>query len=90
MRERNTKIYVTKWALTQGILEVMASVSDEYPDLANFGMYGTAHGRGREWHITAQGAIDRCEEMRRAKLASIRRQIKRIEAMTFEPKRVTA
>lgn len=83
--------YVTKYALTAGILKrpletswetsggtVMAK--DRSDPLGAF-----YHGEGREWHRTWEGAVARAEEMRKAKLASLRKSIAKLERMTWEP-----
>ena len=79
------KVWITKYALTAGLEEI------EVRDCGG-GMVETAaqswkqyfHGEGRDWHRTKEGALARCEAMRKAKLKSIDKQRKRIESLRFE------
>lgn len=80
------KFYVTKYALTTGIIEVEGRKCDsdmiEYtPKGSSYRLY--AHKEGRDWHRTREAAVQRAETMRRAKLASIEKQVKRLKAINF-------
>lgn len=93
MREDNPKIkaWIAKYALTQGIFVVTAEVcTDINEDMISqtepkpqFGAV-TYHGKGREWHETQAGAVAYAGEMRRKKIASLKKQIAKLEAMRFE------
>jgi hypothetical protein len=77
--------FVTKYALTSGIqkLQMRAIGADGAGDVAvRFMSY--FHGEGREWHRTWESALVRAEEMRKAKLASMRKSMAKIEALKFE------
>lgn len=81
------KVWITKYALTQGIIEKKARECGEGFD----GMVKTEekypayfHGEGKEWHRTKESAIKRAEEMRQKKIESLKKQIKKLEVMTFE------
>jgi len=83
------KAWITKYALTQGIFEVEGDASKEYPDMlcqtfpkSNYGGI-TYHGRGRDWHETEDGAKAQAKKMRDKKVASMLKQIKKLQAMTF-------
>ena len=75
------KVYITKLALTEGIIEV--------DDPEFYGEY-ICFGRYREfvnpcnWFRTKQEAISRAEEMRVNKIASLMKQIANLESMKFE------
>ena len=82
------KAWITKYALTSGIQEVTGSVST----IGSGGMfcygnasYGgqTAHGEGKDWHRTREGAVQRAEKMRTAKIASLRKSISKMEKLTW-------
>lgn len=78
-----TKIYVTKYALTDGPFTVEAEVSYE-GKMASWmaGGYGqTAHGK--DFWLTEQEAIADCERRRLAKIKSIDKQRKKLEQMKF-------
>ena len=81
------RFFVTKYALTEGIMVVSGEVEDGM--LRTFGgsdgsrpMY--FHGEGKEWHRTESQAMLRAEMKRRAKLKSLRKSITKLEAMTFK------
>lgn len=47
------KVWVTKYALTQGIIETEGRVSDDFPDMLDAkGITNYLHGEGKEWHRT--------------------------------------
>lgn len=80
------KVYITKYALTQGIFEAeaeecpgfkgMIEISGEYPEYY--------HGEGKDWHRTKAGAVKRAEEMREKKILSLQKQIERLKNLKFE------
>lgn len=79
------KVYITKYALSQGIFEVDGEVSELFPDTFDArGYLGYFHGDGKEWHRTRESAIKRAEEMRKKKIASLKKQIEKLEKMKFE------
>ncbi len=84
------KFYVTKYALTQGIIEVEGEVCDGFPDMIeetekteHAYFKRTFHGKNTEWHETKESAIKKAEEMRDKKIASLRKQIEKLERMKF-------
>lgn len=88
MEERQIiRVYVTKYALSSGIHIVDCKVSSSGPDwLIDWDL-----GRGwqsynkKDWSATRAEAIARAEEMRAGKIASLKKQIAKLENMTFEP-----
>ena len=81
METERINAWVTKNALTEGILlvegEVCHRVSSDMLSYAS----STAHGK--DWHRTPEGALARAEEMRKKKIASLRKSIKKMEALVF-------
>lgn len=80
------KIWVTKYTLSQGILEIDA----EPCHIESMISYKTSsckiqffHGEGKEWHRTKNAAVVRAEEMRIAKLKSLDKQMKKVAALKF-------
>lgn len=84
------KVWVTKYALSQGIFE--AEVNDDCIDIdrsgnmiqvkeGRFTVY--YHGEGREWHKEKESAIKRADEMRKKKIESLKKQIEKLENMKF-------
>ena len=80
----NEKItaWVTKYALTTGIEVVEGEV---YHDIsASTLCYGCGcFAHGKEWHRTVEAARARAQEMRVAKIASLRKTIARLERLDF-------
>ncbi len=83
------KVYVTKYALTAGILEKEAE-----PATATEGgilvrgnktrsWSADEYYHGRDWHTDREAAVLRAQEMRNAKIASVKKQLAKLEAMTF-------
>ena len=87
MAEKRIKAWITKYALTEGIEVVDAEVCGD-GDMISYGNvgYGSqyAHGEGKDWHRTPESALARAEEMRKAKIASLRKSIAKMEAITFK------
>lgn len=75
------KLWITKYALTHGIQVVNCKVEGyvaKGPGLQYF------LGEGREWHRTSSGAADQAEKMRINMIASLRKSIAKLEAMSFD------
>lgn len=84
------KVHITTYALTQGILELEAELCEKpNGDLKGVikvpGKYGPTfyHGEGRDWHKTRAEAILKAKEMQIKKIASLKRQIIKIESLDF-------
>jgi hypothetical protein len=80
------KVFVTKYALTQGILEKEGEISNTNSNmfLVLGGPYTDFFFReGRDWHRTLEGAKDRAREMQTLKIISLKKSLKKIEALEF-------
>ena len=78
------KAWISKYALTQGILQVSnAEMSEQILTYHDDVMIYSIYGKGKTWHLTLDEALDRAEEMRIKKIKSLKKQIKKLEAMTF-------
>lgn len=81
------KVFVTKYALTQGIKEV--EVEDcgngmvRTPGFLSNGGGRCFHGEGREWHRTKEAAVERAEKMRVDKIKSLQKSIKKIQDLKW-------
>lgn len=76
------KIWNSKYALTEGLIE---QDGEEVGDsMVKVGSLQYLHGEGREWHRTRESAVIRAEAMRKAKIASVRKQLARLEALRFD------
>ena len=78
------KVWITKYALSTGIIEVDAEISGTMvsykPDDKSF----NTHAHGNEWWEYKSDALLRAEEMRVKKLQSLDKQIKKVSALIFE------
>lgn len=80
------KVWITKYALTKGIIEVDAmltssdsiSIKELNSDLNSNWFY-----KG-DWYSDKESAIKKAEEMRQKKIESLKKQIKKLEEMRFE------
>ena len=77
------KVWITKYALTSGITEHNAELCDG-DELMKYGTMQYAYGDGKEWHRSYKSALIRAEEMRIKKIASLKKSIAMLEAMSFE------
>jgi len=80
------KAYVTKYALTTGILVVDGEVSTTSSDMLIY-KYGSdypqyAHKQGKDWHTTVESAVAQSMKLREKKLRSLRKSLADIEAIT--------
>lgn len=81
--------FITKYALTQGILEVEANpILDKRMVCCgvSFALPGfcTQDVFAKDWHETKPASIARAEEMRVAKIASIKKLLAKLEKMKFQ------
>lgn len=80
------KVWVTKYALTRGIIET--EIDEQTPGITFFmnGMHFDTNAVGVYWHTTKKGAVLRAEQMRQEKIVSLKKQIEKLEGMKFEKK----
>lgn len=80
-------IYVTKYALSKGILTYPkdhdGSTTDYVVVKDKHGFNGVSLYDGNDWHTTMEAAIKQAEKMRVKKIASLKKQIKEFEALKF-------
>ena len=87
------KVWITKYALTQGVEEIDSNQVKEF-EMTDTGYlcfrrngkysYTTELYSQKEWHRTKEFAIQKAEEMRQKKIASLKKQIEKLERMRFE------
>lgn len=89
MTDNEITAYITKFALTEGILPVKGWCERSLPSLfvfrrkdSNHAVY--AHVEGSDWHRTEESAMARVERMRAAKINSLTKPLKKYQA--FRPK----
>jgi hypothetical protein len=80
------KIWLSKYALTQGIIEVEAEYCGEKTNMIRViddGYKGCYQGEGINWHRTKEDALKRAEEMKIRKINFHRKQIEKLEGLDF-------
>ncbi len=79
------KAYITKYALTEGIVvrdgEVVGATSELLTWKSEKGWNQFAYGK--EWHETPNIALADAEARRVRKIASLKKQLARLEKLTF-------
>jgi len=78
--------WVTKYALSDGIYMVEGDVCHGIcGDMLKWGVKygGTATAHGKDWHRTPEAALARAEEMRLAKIESLKKSIRKLESLRF-------
>ncbi len=87
MAEKTMKVFVTKFALTKGILAKTVSEPPSWsPRMVRSierpkGLYELYHNN--EWHREFAEAQADAEDRRTKKIASLKKQIARLEALSF-------
>lgn len=76
------KVYITKYALTNGIIEAEAELCNDRGMIV-VGRTTYYHGEGKEWHRTREPAVERAQLMRDAKLEFLGKKIAKLEKMTW-------
>jgi len=78
------RLWTSKYALTKGIEEVVSREDARASGYISLeGHFWTLLKVGRDIHATREEAVSAAEAMRVKKLNSLRKQIKKIEALTF-------
>jgi hypothetical protein len=79
------KVFITKYALTTGIMECEMDVYDD-----GKGCYGKPDGfafktgfYGNDFHLTKEDAIKDCNKRKEKKIESLKKQMTKIEKLTF-------
>ena len=81
------KVWITKYALSSGIEHIDVLQSESHPDMVTdvLHRHRSFHEEGRDWHRTEAAAIAEAEKMRVAKIASLKKQIAKLEKLSFKP-----
>jgi len=78
--------YITKYALTEGILELEVEESSNgyvrwpNPSIPTWSLYASKN----QWRKTREEAVILANAMRDKKVATLKKQVARIEALTFD------
>lgn len=83
MKQEKIKAWVTKYALTSGIMLVDGVVNHGInSELLKYGNYNAV--LPPDWHRTKEAALERAEAMRKAKIAALKKSLNKLERLTFE------
>lgn len=78
-----TKVFLVKYCLTDGILTEAEGVVDE--DGKSVRVKGYYNGfYGKDWSLDKETATKMAKEKQKKKIATLQKQIKKIESITFE------
>jgi hypothetical protein len=84
----NMRVWITKYALTQGILEkeadICKTVSGDMIEIQGTRFAEYYHGKGRDWHLTKEDAIKKAEKMKQNKIKNIEKQLDNLRNLKFE------
>lgn len=80
------KVFITKYALTSGIKEVETEIHKstfkDYPNYIRDSAY-LFHYIGKDAFLNKSEALQKAENMRKKKIASLRKQIEKLEKLSF-------
>ena len=79
------KAFITKYALSEGILEFEGELVNDCGSKPWFRVPGRFSGFfGNSWHLSLSVAVERAEQMRRDKIESLKKQIAKLEKLRFD------
>lgn len=92
MDKKIIKVWISKYALTQGIEEknavVCSNINIDMIEIVNTEKHFIGneyyHGEGKEWHKTKEEAIKRAEELRLKKIKSVEKQLEKLKSLKFK------
>lgn len=80
------KVFITKYALTSGIREIEADIHkstfNNQNDYVRDGSF-SFHYIGKDAFTEKSEALKKAEDMRKKKIASLRKQIEKLEKLSF-------
>ena len=80
------KVWITKYALSRGVYEAEVEETNQTGMVVHRqeGLYPAYYqGEGTDWHRTEEAAKTRASAMAKAKIASLKKQISKLEKLTF-------
>ena len=77
--------YITKYALTKGLLVKRVETTHSFEYVTE--TYNSIVGYHKPyWHDTEAEALEHAETMRQKKICSLKKQLAKMEALSFKPK----
>ena len=80
--EETITAWVTKYALTEGVVKVLGKVNSEYSKMLNFGW--SFYANNQEWFRCEQDALDRAATMRANKIKSLEKQLAKMRVLKIQ------
>jgi len=79
------KVYITKYALTKGILEKEEAevCKDTSLDMISVHSRYTEYYHKPDWHESKEEAIEQAEKMRERKIKNLEKQINKLKNLSF-------
>ncbi len=82
------KVWITKYALTQGVFEAEVANFDpvrvQYCRLPAHPSAPLEWAESKEFHTSLGEALDRADDMREAKIKILKKQLRKLEEMKFK------
>ena len=78
------KVWITKYALTKGIVETETETQNPVWTVFKNNTMLYTKNIGKDFHTSKEEAKLKAEEMRQKKIASLKKQIDKLERMRFE------
>ena len=78
-----TTVYITKYALSGDIGTGETESSIDGTRITVKDTYGASYYYDDEWHTTWTQAVERAEQMRAARIASLEKSLDKVRALTF-------
>jgi len=75
------KIYITKYALTIGILEFEGKITSTSDDMVQVNKYEYYHKPF--WYLTKEDAVEHANKLKANKIIALKKQISKLEKITF-------
>jgi hypothetical protein len=79
------KAWISKYALSKGVFAIDAEdCFDTSPTMIGDMAESLTSYHGEAWHRTQEAALAKAEQMRKARIANLKKQIAKFEKMKFE------
>lgn len=78
------KVWITKYALTKGILEMEGEETISPSMICITNTQPPDYYNGKDWHFSKKKAIERANEMALNKINTLQQQIEKIKSLKFE------
>ena len=76
------EVWITRYALTKGIIKKEAHTTHSKSMICVNGKF-PEYFHSNDWHETKEAAIVKAEDMKDKKIASLKKQLKKMENLTF-------